>query len=91
VNLTGSLIIYQLVKLEQSCENIALLTPKGEKMKTKFAVLVPAIVFTVTGTAFAAIAGKPANADNFYASDKLIVQKVLFLNQYGMNIAGNLK
>lgn len=59
-------------------------------MKKEFALLVPGILFTVTGAASAAIAGKPADADNFYKSEKVIVQKILFPNQYGMNIAGNL-
>lgn len=33
---------------------------------------------------------KPADADNFYTSDKVTVQPVTFENQYKMKIAGNL-
>ena len=32
----------------------------------------------------------PKDADNFYTSDKVTLQKVTFKNQYDMNIAGNL-
>lgn len=32
----------------------------------------------------------PADADNFYKSDKATVQKVMFPNQYRMNVVGNL-
>jgi len=32
----------------------------------------------------------PADADNFYQSDALSVEKVRFRNQYGMKVAGNL-
>ena len=32
----------------------------------------------------------PADADNFYKSDKITVRKVGFKNQYGMRVAGNL-
>lgn len=35
-------------------------------------------------------AEKPADADNFYTSDKTTMEKVVFPNQYRMNIAGNL-
>ena len=46
------------------------------------------------GTAFAAgspAAGNTSNgADNFYKSDRVVVQKVVFKNQYRMNVAGNL-
>lgn len=50
---------------------------------------------TVTaGAAFAvdAPAGGPvpADADNFYRSDRVLVQKVSFKNQYRMEVAGNL-
>lgn len=37
-----------------------------------------------------AAAGKPNGADNFYKSDRVIVRKVTFKNQYRMNVAGNL-
>ena len=33
---------------------------------------------------------KPADADNFYKSDKVAVQPVTFRNQYKMDVAGNL-
>ena len=33
---------------------------------------------------------KPADADNFYTSDKVTVQKAIFPNQYKMNVVGNL-
>ena len=33
---------------------------------------------------------KPADADNFYTSDKVTVQKVTFPNQYRMNVVGTL-
>ena len=35
-------------------------------------------------------AEKPADADNFYISDKATMQKAMFPNQYRMNVAGNL-
>jgi len=35
-------------------------------------------------------ADMPDDADNFYVSDKLTVQKVRFRNQYAMEVAGNL-
>ncbi len=35
-------------------------------------------------------AGKPEDADNFYRSDKVALQKVAFDNQYRMKVAGNL-
>lgn len=52
-------------------------------------------VLSVTGgSAFAAQAqqtlGVPADADNFYKSDKVTLRKVTFRNQYGMQVAGNL-
>ena len=59
-------------------------------MKFIFATLTLSILLTTSGIASAAIAGKPADADNFYKSDKVIVQKVMFQNQYIMNVAGNL-
>jgi len=37
-----------------------------------------------------AIPERPADADNFYQSDALIVEKVRFPNQYGMQVVGNL-
>ena len=38
----------------------------------------------------AGAAGKPKDADNFYTSDKVSVQKVSFKNQYQMTVAANL-
>ena len=35
-------------------------------------------------------ADKPADADNFYKSEKVALQQVAFKNQYRMNVAGNL-
>lgn len=35
-------------------------------------------------------ADKPADADNFYKSEKVALQQVSFKNQYRMNVAGNL-
>lgn len=32
----------------------------------------------------------PSDADNFYASDRVTVQKVMFQNQYNMQVTGNL-
>ena len=38
----------------------------------------------------AAAADKPADADNFYRSDKVDIEKVSFENQYRMKVVGNL-
>jgi len=38
----------------------------------------------------APVANIPVDADNFYQSDALTVEKVSFLNQYAMQVAGNL-
>ncbi|RZL90744.1 MAG: alpha/beta hydrolase [Variovorax sp.] len=52
------------------------------------------VLATTGGAALAAEPRKgtslPSGADNFFASDKVIVQKVTFKNQYLMTIAGNL-
>jgi len=52
------------------------------------------ILSATGGPAFAAdtqqAPNAPADADNFYKSDKLTVQKVSFKNQYDMQVAGNL-
>lgn len=48
------------------------------------------ILSTTAGTSAVFAADRPADADNFYRSDKVEVQKVTFKNQYKMNIAGNL-
>ncbi|WP_037586702.1 hypothetical protein [Stenoxybacter acetivorans] len=59
-------------------------------MKTMFATLAVSAILGMSSTAFAAVTEKPADADNFYKSDKVTIQKVTFPNQYKMNIAGNL-
>lgn len=46
-------------------------------------------VTLITGQALAAQA-KPADADNFYKSDDVTVERVMFPNQYKMNIVANL-
>ena len=47
-------------------------------------------ILSTAGTNAVFAADRPADADNFYRSDKVEVQKVTFKNQYKMNIAGNL-
>ena len=50
-------------------------------------ILVPALL----ASSFAATAADlSSGADNFYRSDKVILQKVTFKNQYRMDVAGNL-
>jgi len=41
-------------------------------------------------SSFTAMGADMSNGDNFYASDKVTVQKVTFHNQYQMKVAGNL-
>ena len=48
------------------------------------------VFLSTAGTSAVFAADRPADADNFYRSDKVEVQKVTFKNQYKMNIAGNL-
>lgn len=48
------------------------------------------VILSTAGTSVVFAANRPADADNFYRSDKVEVQKVTFKNQYKMNIAGNL-
>lgn len=48
------------------------------------------VILSMAGTSAVFAADRPADADNFYRSDKVEVQKVTFKNQYKMNIAGNL-
>lgn len=48
------------------------------------------VILSTAGTSAVFAADSPADADNFYRSDKVEVQKVTFKNQYKMNIAGNL-
>ena len=48
------------------------------------------VILSTAGTSAVFAADRPADAGNFYRSDKVEVQKVTFKNQYKMNIAGNL-
>lgn len=48
------------------------------------------VILSTAGTSAVFAADRPADADNFYRSDKVEVQKVTFKNQYKMNIACNL-
>lgn len=48
------------------------------------------VILSTAGTSAVFAADRPADADNFYRSDKVEVQKVTFKNQYKMNIVGNL-
>lgn len=48
------------------------------------------VILSTAGTSAVIAADRSADADNFYRSDKVEVQKVTFKNQYKMNIAGNL-
>lgn len=48
------------------------------------------VILSTAGTSVVFAADRPADADNFYRSDKVEVQKVTFKNQYKMNIADNL-
>lgn len=48
------------------------------------------VILSTAGTSAVFAADRPVDADNFYRSDKVEVQKVTFKNQYKMNIAGNL-
>lgn len=48
------------------------------------------VILSTAGTSAVFAADRPADADNFYRSDKVEVQKVTFKNLYKMNIAGNL-
>ena len=59
-------------------------------MSGKLICKVKAAVLGVSLTAAALAAEKPADADNFYKSDKVTVKPVVFNNQYQMKIAGNL-
>ena len=59
-------------------------------MKIVFVILTLSILFAMSGASFAAVADKPADADNFYKSDRVTVHKVTFQDQYKMNVAGNL-
>lgn len=48
------------------------------------------LVVSASGSGLASAADMSNGADNFYKSDKVTVQKVLFKNQYNMKVAGNL-
>ncbi len=53
-------------------------------------VLALGFIFSTTGSITVQAATMPADADNFYKSDKVTMQKVVFKNQYEMKVAGNL-
>lgn len=55
-----------------------------------FKIIALGVILSTAGTSAVFAADRPADADNFYRSDKVEVQKVTFKNQYKMNIAGNL-
>lgn len=57
------------------------------KARTLAATTLGALVLSGS---MACAADKPADADNFYKSGKVDLQKVRFNNQYHMNVAGNL-
>ena len=52
--------------------------------------MVLGLVLSTTGAGVASAAPLVNGADNFYKSDKVTMQKVVFKNQYNMNVAGNL-
>lgn len=52
--------------------------------------IVAVIAGVIMMSAMTPVWAKPADADNFYKSDKVIVRPVTFENQYKMKIAGNL-
>lgn len=73
----------------------AMASERREFMKTAGVGIAALGALSITGGyAFAAESQKapnaPEGADNFYKSDKVIVQKVVFKNQYSMQVAGNL-
>ena len=55
-----------------------------------FKAIALGLVLSTTGVGSAYAAGMPEDADNFYQSDKVTVQKVTFKNQYKMDVTGNL-
>ncbi|MCD7907652.1 MAG: hypothetical protein LUH04_08225 [Clostridium sp.] len=60
---------------------------------SKMTLLIMAAValgFMASMAAPASAQEKYADADNFYQSDKVTSQKVMFPNQYKMNVVGNL-
>lgn len=60
---------------------------RGLKMLTAMTL---GLVVSASGSGLASAADMSNGADNFYKSDKVTVQKVLFKNQYNMKVAGNL-
>lgn len=58
-------------------------------VSTLLAFLLTVAVMSFAGTKAYAM-DKPADADNFYTSDKVVVEKVRFKNQYAMEVVGNL-
>ncbi len=60
-------------------------------MKVTLLVMAAAVFAMVASMSMPAFAQeKPADADNFYQSDKVRWQKVMFPNQYKMNVVGTL-
>lgn len=52
--------------------------------------ILTAMTLGMTGVGVASAADKSNGADTFYKSERVIMQKVEFKNQYNMNVAGNL-
>ena len=55
-----------------------------------FTAMALGLVLSMVGGGVAAAADMSNGAANFYKSDKVTMQKVVFKNQYNMNVAGNL-
>jgi hypothetical protein len=53
-------------------------------------VMALGLVLGMTGASLAAASPMPNGANNFFQSEKVTMQKVVFKNQYHMNVAGNL-
>jgi fermentation-respiration switch protein FrsA (DUF1100 family) len=60
------------------------------KSKLKTASLVAAMTGIIMAGASVCADVKPADADNFYKSEKVTTTKVTFKNQFGMKVVGNL-
>lgn len=76
---------------------VSALAPSGIRrkfVKTAGASIVALGLLVATGMASAAgpvqVPQAPADANNFYKSDKVVVQKVSFKNQFNMQVTGNL-
>ena len=54
-----------------------------------FTIIITGVIVTMNSTIIIA-AEKPADADNFYQSDKVVIEKVTFPTQYKLKITGNL-